>query len=155
MRLGRNNVMIVYDLICQCGLISEGWFHDRQEYADQHAAGLLTCPHCDGNMVHKVLSPVSVRTASSPPAKENQTDDPGTTPVVGRADFLRALRSHVEKNFEDVGVALAAEALKMHYGVSESRNIRGVVTEREDRLLQKEGIELIRIMLPSKDGTAN
>ncbi len=68
---------------------------------------------------------------------------------------LETLQNFVEKNFEDVGTDLAKESLKIHYGVSESRNIRGVTTAAEEKELQKEGIELLKIPMPVKNKDAN
>ncbi|MCK5311198.1 MAG: DUF1178 family protein, partial [Desulfobacteraceae bacterium] len=39
------------------------------------------------------------------------------------------------------------EALKMHYGTSEARSIRGTTTKDEDKLLEKEGIPTIKLPL--------
>jgi hypothetical protein len=36
--------MIVFDLACECGLIFEGWFSDRADFACQDNLGLLVCP---------------------------------------------------------------------------------------------------------------
>ena len=33
----------------------------------------------------------------------------------------------------------------MHYGVTESRNIRGVSTKEEEKLLSKEGVQFFKI----------
>ena len=44
---------------------------------------------------------------------------------------LETLQKFVAENFEDVGTDLAKESLKIHYGISEPRNIRGVTTESE------------------------
>jgi hypothetical protein len=54
----------------------------------------------------------------------------------------------VEKNFDDVGCDFAKEALKIHYGVTEARNIRGVSTKEEEKVLKKEGIQFIKVPMP-------
>jgi len=71
--------------------------------------------------------------------------------------YLHIMQEFVEKNFEDVGTNLATESLKIHYGVSKERNIRGVTTSEEDKMLHDEGIELLKIpMLKKKsDSEAN
>ena len=64
----------------------------------------------------------------------------------------------VEKNFDDVGCDFAKEALKIHYGVTEARNIRGVSTKEEEQVLKKEGIQFFKIPLPAepdKDSSAD
>ena len=55
----------------------------------------------------------------------------------------------VEENFENVGCDFAKEALKIHYGVSEPRNIRGSSTEDEENMLREEGIQVFKVNLPS------
>ena len=51
----------------------------------------------------------------------------------------------IEKNFDNVGPDFSEEALKIHYGVSESRNIRGSSTPEEEKTLKDEGIEFIKL----------
>jgi hypothetical protein len=55
------------------------------------------------------------------------------------------ISEYVNKNFDNVGCEFAKEALKMHYGVTESRNIRGVSTKEEEKILSKEGIQFFKI----------
>ena len=57
----------------------------------------------------------------------------------------------LEKNFEDVGTDFAREALKMHYDVSEKRNIRGTGTEAEEEMLKKEDIKFFKVPIPRLD----
>jgi hypothetical protein len=60
---------------------------------------------------------------------------------------------YVEKNFDDVGCDFAKEALKIHYGVEEPRNIRGVSTKEEEKMLKKEGIDFVKIPMPAPPDT--
>jgi hypothetical protein len=57
----------------------------------------------------------------------------------------------LEKNFEDVGANFSREALKMHYGVSEKRNIKGTSTKAEEEVLEKEGIKFFKVPVPRLD----
>jgi len=54
----------------------------------------------------------------------------------------------VQKNFDDVGCNFAQEALKIHYGAVEPRNIRGVSTKEEEKTLKEEGIEFFKVPMP-------
>ncbi len=147
--------MIVYDLACGCGYIFEGWFQDRDEFAAQQEAGLLCCPDCGGNAIRKILSPVRVgspRSSTSMPVTAAQ--ESGVTPEA-LMQALKTVQKFVEKNFEDVGTKLAAESLKIHYGVEEARNIRGVVSEEEEKVLEEEGIELLKVPIVSEDDKPN
>jgi hypothetical protein len=59
----------------------------------------------------------------------------------------------VEKNFDDVGCNFAKEALKIHYGVTEPRNIRGVSTDKEEKTLKEEGIQFFKVPISSPPET--
>ena len=39
--------------------------------------------------------------------------------------------------------------MKIHYGAAEPRNIRGVSTQAEEKLLKQEGVEFIKIPVPA------
>jgi hypothetical protein len=142
--------MIVFDLLCSCGFQFEGWFQGRDSFREQQQTGLLTCPECGSTEVHKILSPVAVHTAaasaSRPPAGKEDMQ------AVAAAAVLHKLQDYVRKNFEDVGPHLAKEALKIHFGVEEPRNIRGVASPEEEKTLAKEGITLLKIPMPSPEG---
>ena len=148
--------MIVFDLACDCGYTFEGWFQDRGEFEKQHAAAFLICPVCGGHKIRKILSPIRFQSPShltGGVSHECRSADPENIAEVTKA--LETLQNFVEKNFEDVGTDLAKESLKIHYGVSESRNIRGITTEAEEKELQKEGIELLKIPMPPHNRDVN
>jgi hypothetical protein len=142
--------MIVFDLVCVCGFTFEGWFQDRSDFDNQQTASFIVCPQCGGREIRKLLSPIRFQSAGS--AEETHLQK-GSTDSVSPEDVdkaLETLQKFVEENFEDVGVDLAKESLKMHYGVSKPRNIRGVTTESEEKKLQEEGISLLKIPMPVK-----
>ena len=140
--------MIVFDLLCECGLRFEGWFRDSDDLQRQQEEELLCCPSCQGNQVRKILSPVSV---SSKGGRKDYLISGGSTEEAA-AEVLRSLQEYVVSNYEDVGTKLAEESLKIHYGLEEPRNIRGSSTEEEEKVLKKEGIEILKIPLPAKSG---
>jgi hypothetical protein len=72
---------------------------------------------------------------------------PGATDDV--AALGRKIVDYVQKNFDNVGADFAEEALKMHYGVSEPRSIRGVSTPKEEETLKSEGINFFKFPVPS------
>ena len=148
--------MIVFDLACDCGYTFEGWFQDRGEFEKQHAAAFLICPVCGGHKIRKILSPIRFQSASNVAgglSHESRSADPENIAEVTKA--LETLQNFVEKNFEDVGTDLAKESLKIHFGVTEPRNIRGITTEAEEKELQKEGIELLKIPMPARNRDVN
>ena len=147
--------MIVFDLLCSCGNQFEGWFQDSGSFSTQQEEGLVTCPHCGSAEVHKILSPVAVRTGASPAAGPDAPFSPAQGQALWAAAALRTLQKYVEKNFEDVGPDLASTALKIHYGQEEPKNIRGVATAAEEKTLQEEGIKLLKIPMPAKQNDVN
>ena len=141
--------MIVFDLACKCGVVFEGWFADRADFERQLESGLLACPDCGGGEVGKILSPV--RTVKSGGVSAEPTGAALAAAPEGQAQaLLQVVRQLVLDNFVDVGPELARESLKIHYGLSAPRNIRGGVTVAEEEMLAGEGIELLKIPLPGK-----
>jgi hypothetical protein len=123
--------MIVFDLECSEGHIFEAWFNNTQSFEEQKAKGMINCPYCSDTHVRKVISPVAAKTSPEPDAKKD-------------ADY-------VDKNFDDVGTEFAKEALKIHYDVSEKRNIKGSATADEEKMLEDEGIEFFKLPIPKID----
>lgn len=134
--------MIAFDLECSDGHTFEGWFNDTASFEEQSAKGLITCPYCDDTRVRRVLSPVAIR-SSSRPAGQGE-------PSIDYRKLAREVVHYINDNFENVGPNFAKEALKMHYGVKEKRNIRGAATEEEEKTLKEEGIEFFKIPVVKK-----
>jgi hypothetical protein len=137
-------LMIVFDLKCSNGHIFEGWFKSITSYQQQMDGGFIACPLCDDKNIEQVPSTFGIK--SSPPDKN--TDKNKVEPANEMEILKQQVIKFVENNFENVGVDFAKEALKIHYGVSEARNIRGVSTETEEKLLKKEGVKFTKIPVP-------
>lgn len=132
--------MIIYDLQCAAGHQFEGWFDGVDAYESQRKSGLIACPVCNDANVTKVPSTFAIKGASSPKGNgRNPTD----MEIIGRS-----VNAYIEKNFDDVGCDFAKEALKIHYGVSNRKNIRGTSTKEEEKLLEKEGVPFFKVPLP-------
>jgi hypothetical protein len=147
--------MIVFDLACVCGYTFEGWFQDRSDFENQQTASFIVCPECGSRDIRKILSPIRFQYSR---IDENSLLNEDSSVAVSAEDAeeaLKILQRYVEENFEDVGADLATESLKIHYGVSEPRNIRGVTTESEEKKLKEEGINLIKIPMPGKSKKTN
>ena len=142
--------MIVFDLKCTCGCQFEGWFASRADFDRQNEGNLIACPQCGSDEIRKILSPVALHCGTTPPEPTPPSaEHHEITPEIAM-HFLRAVQDFVEQNFEDVGPKLAQESLKIHYGVAERRNIRGVTTEHEEKILRDEGIELLSLPMLKK-----
>jgi hypothetical protein len=61
----------------------------------------------------------------------------------------RQVANYIENNFEDVGCNFAKEALKIHYGACEAKNIRGSSTDEEEKMLRKEGVKFLKFPVPT------
>jgi hypothetical protein len=134
--------MIAYDLQCTKGHAFEGWFEDRKAYIDQKKKGLITCPVCNVTSVDIVPSTFAIKSGAPSLSKD----------VAAEKAILEKTEQEaiefVKKNFDDLGADFAKEALKIHYGAAEPRNIRGVSTKEEEKTLEEEGIQFIKIPMP-------
>jgi hypothetical protein len=130
--------MIVFDLQCVKGHCFEGWFESLEDLEAQIQAKLVNCPACNSTRIKKVPSSFAIakRGASEPDAEM-------AARLVGQA-----LHRYLHDNFENVGAGFTAEALKMHYGVSPTRNIRGVSTPQEEEVLKQEGVHFFKFGAP-------
>jgi hypothetical protein len=135
--------MIVFDMACSQGHIFEGWFESPKSFEKQNSKNLVSCPYCDDTDIRRVLSPVAVKKSGT----ETQT---APAPIDYRK-LAKEVINYINKNSEDVGPKFAAEALKIHYGVGEKRNIRGTATLDEENTLKEEGIDFFKFPLPKTD----
>jgi hypothetical protein len=137
--------MIVYDLECKKGHTFEGWFEDLKAFEDQKCKKLVACPVCNDTSIQLIPSTFGIKRGSSRPKD-------ASTPAANQYEVTpEKLVSFLEKNFEDVGHNFAQEALKMHYDVTEKRNIRGTSTQTEEETLEKEGIKFFKLPVPRMD----
>jgi len=127
--------MIVFDLQCDQEHPFEGWFEDLKDLQQQIKKGLVSCPVCGSPQVRRVPSSFGIAKARGESADQAQA-----------AQLLgQSLKRYFMENFEDVGPQFAKEALKIHYGASEARNIRGVSTSEEEKVLKEEGVEFFKM----------
>ena len=136
--------MIAFDLECSAGHLFEAWFNDMRSFEGQNAKKMISCPYCNDTDIRKVLSPVAVKTTCR--AKTERHTEPIDYPTLAKE-----IVEYVEKNFDDVGTDFAKEALKMHYDVTEKRNIRGMATAQEEEVLRQEGIGFFKVPIPNRD----
>lgn len=125
--------MIIYDLQCAHGHEFEGWFGSREEYDRESEAQRLSCPLCNDSQI--TLLPTGGHVSVK--ERTEKRNDHG--------QFVRALTEYMEKNFDNVGPGFAGEALKMHFDEIDQRNIRGTMTDGEEKELQEEGVEYIKV----------
>jgi hypothetical protein len=126
--------MIAFDLICANGHKFECWFKNGDSFETEKTIGVITCPVCNDKHVEKVLSPVAIRKHTG---EKPETADPQR--------LLNQIYEYLDKNFEDVGLNFTREAIKMHYGDAEKRNIKGQTLPNEEKMLKDEGIPFLKI----------
>ncbi len=132
--------MIAFDLKCAQGHQFEGWFDSGDDFDDQRRRGLVSCPVCGDGQVSRMLAAVrSLKLKEAPATEAGQ-----------KRAVLKAIKKFVDDNFENVGPDFAKEALKIHYGVSESRNIRGSSSEEEEKMLRQEGVTFFKLPVPAR-----
>lgn len=130
-------------MACSAGHVFEGWFDSLSAFEEQNKKNLISCPYCDDTNIRKVLSPVAVKRPSPHSNAKSQ-------PPIDYQKLAEEVVQYINNNSEDVGTKFASEALKMHYGVSEKRNIRGTATNQEEDILKQEGVAFFRFPAPKK-----
>jgi len=136
--------MIAYDLQCAAGHRFEGWFEDSKAFEQQQQDGLIACPVCGHTDVTRLPSVFAIKGVKHTPALPPQVRIPSE-----RELMARAVMHFVENHFDNVGTDFAKEALKIHYGVTEPRNIRGVSSPQEEETLRQEGVTFFKVPDPS------
>ncbi|MDA8142064.1 MAG: DUF1178 family protein [Desulfobacteraceae bacterium] len=139
--------MVIYDLQCPQGHQFEGWFDDAQAYEKQRAQGLLSCPVCNACDVVRVPSTFAITGVKSGAVQPPKLRSPAEAQIM-----TRAVMEYVENHFDNVGTEFAKEALKIHYGAAEPRNIRGVSTTQEEQTLRQEGVDFFKFPIPADSG---
>lgn len=137
--------MIVFDLKCSGGHCFEGWFNDTGSFEEQIHKNLVACPVCGDTCIKKILSPVTTCAFRSEPVKSAQP------PSINYRKLAAEIVGYINERFEDVGPNFTKEALKMHYGVTEKKNIRGSATQDEENTLRQEKIEFFKVPLPREE----
>jgi hypothetical protein len=141
--------VIVFDLACANAHAFEGWFGSSEDFADQQARGLLTCPVCASAVVTKAPMAPSV------PKKGNRAD-PAQSFVnksmpAEMLDALKALAAAQAKALatsEWVGDRFASEVRSMHYGEAEEKQVHGRATRDDAVALLEEGIAVTPLLVP-------
>ncbi len=141
--------MLIYDLICSRGHHFEGWFKSLEDLSSQLSRNFLTCPICSDGQISRRPSTFGLVKTNRPeppfPAPISSGIPGELPPLLEMFKKLADFSSRLEREFDDVGSDFTAEALKMHYGVSERRNICGLSTEPQEALLREEGVDFFKV----------
>lgn len=148
--------MIVFNLSCEQQHTFDGWFRSADEFERQSKGGLVECPACGNTHITKRLSAPRINTGATEiavnPSKLTANSPSGPQEVMAASamaglqeHMMQQFKSFVRANTENVGVAFAETARKMHYGEESHRNIRGRVSRDEAIELHEEGIETVQL----------
>lgn len=133
--------MIAFDLICSNGHKFEGWFKNNDSYEEKRSFGHIHCPICHDNQVEKAFTTFGIKKYSD--KNEGKKEE-----KIGPQQAYQALQlitEYVNKNFDDVGLNFAKEALKIHFGDAEKRNIKGIALPDEEKILKEEGVSFLKV----------
>lgn len=129
--------MIAFDLFCSKGHKFECWFKESSSFDEQKSSGLLTCPICNDHQIEKAFSPFRI--------KKNGEKKRGEIDPQQAYRALQVISDYIDKHFEDVGADFYKEALKIHYGETDKRNIKGTASTEEEVILKEEGVQFFKV----------
>lgn len=142
--------MIRYSLTCANDHSFDSWFQSAAAYDKLVAAGLVSCSLCGSTEVDKrLMAPaLNAERAAKPDAP---AEAPLATPENPTEKAMTALRDHIEKNSEYVGMDFATEAREMHEGAAPERAIYGEAKPDEARQLLEDGVPVAPLpFLPTR-----
>ena len=152
--------MIRYTLRCTNDHRFDSWFQSAEGFDALKAAGHVTCPECGVTDIEKALMAPRVRPArkASAAAPDESaaptTDTPDLrSPEDARAKALAAIRDHVEKNSDYVGLNFTAEARAMHSGEKPHRAIYGEAKTEDAKKLIEDGVPVAPLPFTPKAKT--
>ena len=160
--------MIIYDFCCAQSHCFEGWFSNRDDYKDQLAKDIIRCPVCDTPSVQ--LQPpapaihVEKRTQQLDrakkqkkiPARPPNTPKPVTAtktpePMTALRTLTQMLRTKLEETCENVGPKFTQEAIAIHCGEAEERDIMGTATTEDLEDLDELDVPYQKLHIPHFD----
>ena len=140
--------MIAFDLMCANGHTFEGWFDNLESFERQDSEKMIICPLCENTEIKKILSPVAMKSSSRSSLKNNDLP-------IDYQKLAIEMVNYIQNEFEDIGPEFTKEALKIHYGAAEARNIRGTATKDEEKILEEEGVPFVKFPSTDKNNNKN
>ncbi len=140
--------MIAFDLMCANGHTFEGWFDNIESFEKQDSENMIICPLCENTEIKKILSPVAMKSSSRSVQKNNELP-------IDYQKLAMEMVNYIQNEFEDLGHGFTKEALKIHYGAAEARNIRGTATKDEEKILEEEGVPFVKFPSVDKNNDKN
>lgn len=134
--------MIAFDLFCSRGHKFEGWFKDSASFEEQRTSGKIDCPICNDRQIERAFSPFTIKKDGG---KKREEIDPQQAHKA-----LQLITDYIDKHFEDVGKDFFKEAVKIHSGEADQRNIKGTATIEEEIILKEEGVPFFKVPVIKK-----
>lgn len=145
--------MVIYDFCCSRAHTFEGWFKNHDDYVCQLEQGLIRCPMCDSSeVIRQPVAPavhIERRTSQLDRAKKvekcrNVAQQPQVADMEGKPVAVTALRALtdavktiIDRHFDDVGEHFTDEAIAIHQGEAEPHNIVGTATTAQEAELDE------------------
>lgn len=142
--------MFVVDLVCAGGHLFEGWYDNRDAFAEARQAG-LSCPVCQRAEVDLRPNFRGVITRTAAPTAAPPTTTPSSPLPLEVQKALSRFIKHIRAHTEDAGDAFAARALAMHKGDEQPAPIHGTSTPEERERLVEEGVPFLALPVPEID----
>lgn len=129
--------MICYSLICSENHEFDSWFANTDTYKKLKSQGFLSCTVCGSLNVEKAIMAPNVLMNDQNETKEKKIVSSPSTKAITE------LKTHIEKNSEDVGNNFALLARKMHIGDMPERTIHGKASLSEAKSLSEDGVRIV------------
>lgn len=140
--------MIIFDLRCiAAGHVFESWFGSSEDYDDQQAQGLVSCPICGDPEVEKApMAPSVPRKGGEAGAPDLFSSNPET--VKAMLGALASMQREMIAKSDWVGDGFASEARAIHLGEAAPRSIHGRATREDAESLIEDGIPVAPLLFP-------
>ena len=129
--------MICYSLICSENHEFDSWFANTDTYKKLKSQGFLSCTVCGSLNVEKAIMAPNILMKGQNETKEKKIASSPSTKAITE------LKTHIEKNSEDVGNNFALLARKMHIGDLPERTIHGKASLSEAKSLSEDGVPIV------------
>ena len=132
--------MICYSLICSENHTFDSWFATAEAYSKLKSQGFLSCTICGSPNVGKAIMAPNVLVKNDNKSENNKLKKLSPSPA---AKAMAEIKTHIEKNSEDVGSNFAVLAREMHDGDTPERNIHGKASLSEAKSLSEDGVPIV------------
>ena len=128
--------MIKYKLFCKdCSVNFDSWFSSSTEFEKVKRLKLLNCIKCGSKSISKSLMAPNIMKTKN---RSNLIDSSKKLKIKNK---LREYQKFIKNNFQYVGDNFTYEAISIHYGKKEKKNIYGNASLKDIKELKEEGID--------------